>query len=176
MTLLGLLLYLLFATTLFCAVYLLFSKNLYRISFALFVLNVSLSGIMLYLGYRAISLIFFSWSAIATVLFLSFSSALVGDLSNGFQKSEGTKKFANYIGLFVGGGFGFGFLWAIKRQGLALDRSSFDPGIPMEALGKQLLGEHSIVLHLIGFLILIVVIGASTLRRRIDGQRSSNES
>lgn len=157
-------------------VYFLFSKSLYRVSVALFLQGIAISGITLALGFRSLSLVLFFWALVTTLLFLAFSSSIVGDLNHALQKSETKKGLLAYVGLVIGALLCFGFLWALRKQGLALSGYISSPGIPMEELGKNLLEDQVVVFHLMGFLLLIVVLGASTLRRRIDYRKGAETS
>lgn len=150
--------------------YFLFSKNFYRISVGIFLQTLSIAGLVLFLGYKVLALILFFWAFLGTVLFISFSSSIVGNLKVTSESNEGGAKalLLRIAGIVVGVFLGGAFLYGLGVLDGPIAGTAGAQELSVESLGQQLLGDQLLAFYLMGFSVLVVILGAAALKRRIS--------
>lgn len=153
------------------AAYAAFSRDLLRVSIAFFIELASVGGVLLTLNADYLALIVFSVGLMGTILFISFSTIIMGSLKTSFQsetngsgRGRATRFFGMLLGFCVGGAIGWAFLNApfldVTQQPAALREAD------VQLLGRMMLGEQLAVFELLGIMVLLVVVGAGLLLRK----------
>lgn len=161
------------------ALYVAFGRNTLRTSIAFFVQIAAAGGVLMGLNADYLALSILAVALAGTILVISFSSIIMGSLKGDSREQDKPMKIrvASILGMALGlaSGIALGacflsepFLSRVKA-GTVL--GSGDATTSIHVLGRMMLGSQLVVFEILALVVLVTVIGAGLLLRKIEHGR-----